>query len=182
ESLPEPAQWLPGEQVRDLLPGGDEAACFDLKSALFVPLQARGRSLGAMALALGNSGRQYSADDLALIRDLAGRAAIASDNARLYRNIQEGDRLKNEFLSMLAHELRNPLAPIRNAVHILQSTEIGRTEFEFAREIIDRQLHQMVRLVDDLLDVSRITRGKIILQKEPVDLATVAARAVETSR
>src|SRR5205807_3574731 len=108
--------------------------------------------------------------------------AIALDNARLYRNIQEGDRLKNEFLSMLAHELRNPLAPIRNAVHILQSTEIGRTEFEFAREIIDRQLHQMVRLVDDLLDVSRITRGKIILQKEPVDLATVAARAVETSR
>ncbi|HMC87925.1 MAG TPA: response regulator, partial [Gemmataceae bacterium] len=182
ESLPEPAQWLPGEQVRDLLPGGDEAACFDLKSALFVPLQARGRSLGAMALALGNSGRQYSADDLALIRDLAGRAAIALDNARLYHDIQEGDRLKNEFLSMLAHELRNPLAPIRNAVQILKHSKAREEEFEWARDIIDRQLLQLVRLVDDLLDVSRITRGKIILQPEPLNAAAVVARAVETSR
>ena len=182
ESLPEPAQWLPGEQVRDLLPGGDEAACFDLTSALFVPLQARGRSLGAMALALGNSGRQYSADDLALIRDLAGRAAIALDNARLYHDIQEGDRLKNEFLSMLAHELRNPLAPIRNAVQILKHSKAREEEFEWARDIIDRQLLQLVRLVDDLLDVSRITRGKIILQPEPLNAAAVVARAVETSR
>jgi signal transduction histidine kinase/DNA-binding response OmpR family regulator len=184
ESLPEPEQWLPADKVRDLLPQGAEDACFELPlgSALFVPLQARGRSLGAMALGLGGSGRQYRADDLALIRDLAGRAAIALDNARLYRDIQEGDRLKNEFLSMLAHELRNPLAPIRNAVQILKHSKAREEEFEWARDIIDRQLLQLVRLVDDLLDVSRITRGKIILQLEPLDAAAVVARAVETSR
>jgi signal transduction histidine kinase/FixJ family two-component response regulator len=154
---------------------------FVIDSGVCVRLEARGRILGAMTLAF-RVGRQSSSADPALIEDLAGRAAIALDNARLYRNIQEGDRLKNEFLAMLAHELRNPLAPIRNAVQILRRDKIGRAEQEFARDIIDRQVGQMVRIVDDLLDVSRITRGKISLRKETVDLTAVAARAVETSR
>jgi signal transduction histidine kinase/ActR/RegA family two-component response regulator len=150
-------------------------------SGAFHPLLARGKTLGFLALAR-IKGRTAAPADPSLIEDLAGRAAIALDNARLYQDIQERDRRKNEFLSMLAHELRNPLAPIRNAVHILRSGAPDRTTFEWARDVIDRQASQLVRLVDDLLDVSRITQGKIRLRTEPVDIARVVGRAVETSR
>ena len=88
--------------------------------AVVLPLRARGRTLGALALARGPSRPAFDPADLALAEDLAGRAAIALDNARLYRDIQQADRQKNEFLAMLAHELRNPLAPIRNAVEMLR--------------------------------------------------------------
>jgi PAS domain S-box-containing protein len=96
--------------------------------------------------------------------------------------LRDADRRKDEFLATLAHELRNPLAPIRNAVHLLRQDGMPQKEFQAAREIIDRQLAQMVRLVDDLLDVSRITRGKLQLRTQPTDLADVIASAVETSR
>ena len=86
-----------------------------------------------LTLALGDSGRRFGPADLALAEDLAGRAAIALDNARLYRDIQEADRRKNEFLAMLAHELRNPLAPIRNAVHILRLRGSDEPELERGR-------------------------------------------------
>jgi signal transduction histidine kinase/DNA-binding response OmpR family regulator len=184
EHIPEVKDWfgidwtMKGAAENDAKVSGPD---FPLGSAVCLPLQARGRSLGVMTLAL-RPGREFKSADLPLLEDLAGRAAIALDNARLYRNIQDGDRLKNEFLAMLAHELRNPLAPIRNAVHILRCSDASGEQFQFAREIIDRQLEQMVRLVDDLLDVSRITRGKISLQREALDLRTVTARAVETSR
>ncbi len=91
-----------------------------LRSAILLPLLARGRTLGVLTLEHGQLRPRATAADLALAEDLAGRAAIALDNARLYRNVQEADRHKNEFLSMLAHELRNPLAPIRNAVQVLR--------------------------------------------------------------
>ena len=97
-----------------ILPGGPGPA------AAAVPLRARGRVLGALALAFGPSGRRYAAADLTLAEDLAGRAAAALENARLYRDIQEQDHRKTEFLAMLAHELRNPLAPMHNAVQILR--------------------------------------------------------------
>ena len=117
-----------------------------------------------------------------LARDLAGRAAIAIDNARLYRDVQENNRRKNEFLAMLAHELRNPLAPIRNAVEILRMLDIPDPNLHWASDVIARQVEHLVRLVDDLLDISRITGGKIQLRKETVDVAVAVSRAVETSR
>jgi signal transduction histidine kinase/ActR/RegA family two-component response regulator len=92
------------------------------------------------------------------------------------------DRRKDEFLAMLAHELRNPLAPISNAVHVLQISAQDPAKLTWASEVIGRQLRQLVRLVDDLLDVSRITRGKIELKLGPIDVATVVGAAVETSR
>ncbi len=155
---------------------------FALHSALVLPLVARGRTLGVLSLAMGPSGRRYDPADLALAEELASRAAIAIDNARLYRDVQEADRRKNEFLAMLAHELRNPLAPIRNAVQILRLRGPMQPELQDVRDMIERQVQHLVRLVDDLLDVSRITRGKIQLQMEPVDVAAVVGRAVETSR
>jgi signal transduction histidine kinase/DNA-binding response OmpR family regulator len=163
-------------------PPSATAPDFNLTSALILPLQVRGRMLAVLTLALGRSDRHYQPADLALARDLAHRAAIALDNARLYHDIQESDRRKNEFLAMLAHELRNPLAPIRSAVQIMRLTGPDLPDLRWAREVIDRQVQHMVRLVDDLLDVSRITRGKIKLQLETVDIATVVASAVETCR
>ena len=83
---------------------------------------------------------------------------------------------------MLAHELRNPLAPIRNAVEILRKLGLEDADLDWANDVIIRQVEQLVRLVDDLLDISRITGGKIQLRKEPIDVATAVTRAVETSR
>lgn len=148
---------------------------------LLLPLFARGRMLGALLVARGEPGTPLSADEESLAQDLAGRAAIALDNARLYSKIQMADQRKNDFLAMLAHELRNPLAPICNAVHILRHHEELPHEQGWAHDLIDRQVQNLVRLVDDLLDVSRITRGKIQLQKEVIEIARVVASAVETS-
>jgi signal transduction histidine kinase/DNA-binding response OmpR family regulator len=151
-------------------------------SAIVVPLRARGRFLGTIALARHDPDRCYALPDLRLSEDLADRAAIAIDNARLYRDIQENDRRKNEFLAMLAHELRNPLAPIRNAVEVLRRLDLKDENLQWASDVIWRQVEQMVRLVDDLLDISRINGGKIQLRRQPVDLAQAVTRAVETSR
>jgi len=162
--------------------GAGSGAGPPIRSAVVLPLTARGRTLGALTLAVSDPKRHGSAHDMAVARDFAGRAAVALDNARLYREVQDADRRKNEFLSMLAHELRNPLAPIRNGVHLLRA--LGRLDPGVCevRDMMDRQVQQLVRLVDDLLDISRITRGKIRLQTEPTDLAAVVARAVETCR
>ncbi|HEX4607201.1 MAG TPA: HAMP domain-containing sensor histidine kinase, partial [Urbifossiella sp.] len=107
---------------------------------------------------------------------------IALDNARLYKEVETADRQKNDFLSMLAHELRNPLAPIRNAAEVLRLAGGTEPRVAWARDVITRQLAHLVRLVDDLLDVSRITQGKIRLRLERADLAAVAGVAVEASR
>jgi PAS domain S-box-containing protein len=96
--------------------------------------------------------------------------------------LRETDRRKDEFLAMLAHELRNPLAPLRNAAQVLKLIGPADANQRLAREVIERQTQHLTRLVDDLLDVSRITRGKIRLQNEPLNLTTIINRAVETSR
>lgn len=96
--------------------------------------------------------------------------------------LQEADRRKDEFLATLAHELRNPLAPISNGLHILQRPGIDGVTVDKIHKMMDRQIKHMVRLVDDLMEVSRITRGKIELRKERIDLAEVLQSAIETSR
>jgi PAS domain S-box-containing protein len=105
-----------------------------------------------------------------------------TDRIEMEAALKQSDRRKDEFLAMLAHELRNPLAPIRNAVQIMQLLGPVDPNLQRAQEMIERQVKHLARLVDDLLDVSRITSGKIKLRKESVELAAVLARAVETSR
>ena len=152
-----------------------------LKSYICTPI--RSASVRAViTFATTVSGRQYGPTDLAAAEDLAHRAAIAIENASLLRALQDADRRKNEFLAILAHELRNPLAPIRNAAQILRVKAPPIPELQWAREVIERQVLQMTRLVDDLLDVSRITKGKIELRKERLSLATLVSSAVEASR
>jgi PAS domain S-box-containing protein len=101
---------------------------------------------------------------------------------RLTAELSEADRRKDEFIAMLAHELRNPLAPIRNGLQIMRLAREDASAVENARAMMERQLGHMVRLVDDLLDISRISRGKLQLRKERIDLATVINNAIETSR
>ncbi len=96
--------------------------------------------------------------------------------------LREADRRKDEFLATLAHELRNPLAPIRNSLHILRMTAGNDSTAERVCEMMERQVNHMIRLVDDLMEVSRITRGIIELRKEETDLATILRSAVETSK
>jgi signal transduction histidine kinase/ActR/RegA family two-component response regulator len=149
---------------------------------IVVPLTARGRNIAVLVLAACDSRRRFDADTLSIARDLANRAAVAVDNALLYGAIQESDQRKNEFLAMLAHELRNPLAPIGNAIHVLRAVDHDRTQVAWALDMIGRQFQQLTRLVDDLLDLSRITRGKIELKIETLDVGDVVTAAVETSR
>ena len=96
--------------------------------------------------------------------------------------LREADRRKDEFLAMLGHELRNPLAPIRNAIHILREAGTDLPTLEKARDMIDRQVSHLARLVDDLLDVSRISRGKILLRKERLNLTALVRDTVEDRR
>jgi len=159
-----------------------ESPDFPVSSAMILPLVARGRTLGAVALGLGPSGRRYGPEDAPLAEDLIGRAAIALDNALLHRQILDADHRKTEFLSMLAHELRNPLAPIRNGVQVLRMLDLNEPLVIQVGEMIDRQTAHMARLVDDLLDISRITSGKIRLQPVPIDASAVVNSALEISR
>ncbi|HYK25387.1 MAG TPA: hybrid sensor histidine kinase/response regulator, partial [Steroidobacteraceae bacterium] len=100
--------------------------------------------------------------------------------AAVEEQLKAADRHKDEFLAMLAHELRNPLAPIRNAVHILRARMSADSEVRWVQDVIDRQLGSLTRLVDDLLDVSRITRGKINISRGAVELGAILSSAVET--
>jgi signal transduction histidine kinase/DNA-binding response OmpR family regulator len=153
-----------------------------ITALIVVPLIARARTLGAFSLGLGPSGRAFRPDDIAMATELANRAAMALDNALLYRTIREQDRRKNEFLAMLAHELRNPLTPITNALYIMDQQGADGERLVWAKKVVSRQVRLLGRLVDDLLDVSRITQGKITLRIEDVDVAEVVAAAVETAR
>jgi signal transduction histidine kinase len=108
--------------------------------------------------------------------------ASTARQTELAEQLRQADRRKDEFLALLAHELRNPLAPVRNAVTIMAMKGSPDPEIAWCRDVIERQANQLTRLVDDLLDVSRITRGKIKLQLERLDLEKVIAGAVETSR
>jgi PAS domain S-box-containing protein len=136
--------------------------------------------------------RRVQQEHLRLIQEQAARAEAERSEDRLLeyvtelRRLQEvlhqSDRRKDEFLATLAHELRNPLAPILNALHIMRLAQDDRAAVEDARSIIERQVRHMVRLIDDLLDLSRITRGKIQLRMQPVELAQIIHSAVESSR
>lgn len=153
-----------------------------LKSYMCVPLKGRSKLLGVVTFVSAESGRRYTRGDLAFAEELANRATIAIENAKLYSELREADRLKDEFLAMLAHELRNPLAPIRNSLHILTQPNSAASLAKQVLDIAQRQVHHMARLLDDLLDVSRISRGTIELRREPVDLTAVVNRSVEAMR
>jgi signal transduction histidine kinase len=127
-------------------------------------------------------------EDGALVRawgtqlDITDQKRLEEELRRRAEELVGADRRKDQFLAMLAHELRNPLAPIRNAVELMRQVETLDASFQPSREMVERQVKHLARLVDDLLDVSRITQGSIRLRKEVVDLGSVVQRAVEGTR
>ncbi|WBY01105.1 ATP-binding protein [Ramlibacter tataouinensis] len=153
-----------------------------MRSYIGAPLNTRGRTLGVLTFVTTRSGRRYGPEDLALAEDLARRAAVAIDNAQLLAAMRESDRAKDVFLATLAHELRNPLAPIWNGLSLIKRARGDPHRIEHVGGIIERQVGQLSRLVDDLLDVSRISAGKIELKKETTNLVHVINAAVEVSR
>ena len=148
-----------------------------LKSYMCVPLRTNSALLGVLTFVAAESGRRYVAADLAFAEELAYRAAIAIENARLYQQVREAERRKDEFLAMLAHELRNPLAPLRTGLDILAMD--AENDPDMIR-LMQEQIEHITRLVDDLLDVSRIIRGRVELRQEPVEIAALVRRSVQT--
>jgi two-component system CheB/CheR fusion protein len=116
------------------------------------------------------------------VLDLTQRKALEEDLRRHSDQLQQGARRKDEYLAMLAHELRNPLAPLRNAVEILRRSETADVSVQWGREVIDRQIAHMTRIVDDLLDVSRLTSGKIFLHRSVLTVGQILEHALEASR
>ncbi len=156
-----------------------------LSSSIAAPLIARGRTIGVISLAMAESGRAYSAVDLPLVEDLARRAALAVDNARLYREAQQAreeaeaaNRAKDRFLAILGHELRTPLTPVLAEVSALLDDPTTPADFRPVLEMTRRNVELEARLIDDLLDLSRIARGKLRLRREPVDLHTLVEQAL----
>jgi signal transduction histidine kinase/CheY-like chemotaxis protein len=146
-------------------------------SAMIVPIAVHDRRLGAILLGSSDPRRTYDEDDLAMAEELGSKLGLALDNARLYRDAREADRLKDEFLAMLSHELRNPLVPIIAAVDLMNLDDSEHYAQE--REMIQRNAEHLVRLVDDLLDVSRITRGKIELARQYAEISTLVRDALD---
>jgi PAS domain S-box-containing protein len=116
------------------------------------------------------------------VEDIGARKAVEAERERLVEALRDADRKKDEFLGILSHELRNPLAPIRNSIYLLKHADPAGPQASRARDVIDRQTSHMTRLVDDLLDVTRIARGKIDLRRERVDLAEVVSRTGDDHR
>jgi PAS domain S-box-containing protein len=151
-----------------------------IRSYMVVPLIVRGTVLGAIALTSSAAGRRFASDDLALAGELARRAGLAVENAQLYRDAQDASRLKDEFLATVSHELRTPLTAILGWLHLLRT---GRpAQVARAIDTIERNALAQARIVDDVLDVSRIITGKLRLEIEPVNLADVLRAAVDTVR
>jgi PAS domain S-box-containing protein len=151
-------------------------------SAVLVPVRSEDRTVGVVSFVMADSGRRYSRPDVPYATRYAEQMWLALENARLYADLQVSDRAKGTFLATLGHELRNPLAGIRNAVEVLRLTMSPDPATTPTLETLDRQARVMTRLVDDLLDVSRIESGKLTLRCEILDLRRVLRDAIETVR
>lgn len=151
-----------------------------IKAIICCPLVKQGRLVAMMAVHQERP-RTWSADDVALVETVVDRCWAHIERVRSMEALREADRRKSEFLATLAHELRNPLAPIRNALELLRLSGDKPAMLERVRGTMERQVDQMVHLINDLLDIARISSGKMVLQIERVDMQSVIASAVETS-
>lgn len=158
-------------------------------SVMTVPLLLQERVLGVISFVSAESGRRYDRTDLMFAQELARRASLAIDNARLYRRAQRdrataeaANRVKDEFLAVLSHELRTPLNPIQGWARLLRSRKLDPQTIDRALETIERNAQLQTQLIEDLLDVSRILQGKLSLNIAPVNLVTTITAALETVR
>ncbi len=152
------------------------------RSAMVVPLVARGETLGVLTFAITDSDRRYDATDLALAEDLARRCALAVDNARLYRAAQEANRTKDRFLATLSHELRSPLNAVVTWAHLLRSGRLDEARTRRALTTIESSARLQARLIEDLLDIARVSSGKLLLEPGSVDLRSTIEASIDVVR
>ena len=160
-------------------PCADLVRSFGLRVYASHPLLSNGKVLGTLSFG-SRSKDVLDASEIEFLHTITRYVAVAYERSRLIDKLRETDRRKDEFLATLAHELRNPLAPIRNSIQVLRISGNNAQRAENSLRIMERQLGQMVHLIDDLLDVSRITRGRIELRKELISLTAAIYAAVET--
>jgi len=151
-----------------------------LTSCVCVPLTTSRGTFAALTLATAESGRQFTADDLRFAEDVASRAALMVDNARAYDALQTASGLKDEFLATLSHELRTPLNAILGYVRMLRAGMLTPDKLPRTFETIERNTVSLARMVEDILDVSRVVSGKMRLNMQPVELPMVIHDAVAT--
>lgn len=153
-----------------------------IASYLGMPIIARGRTIGSIAFFSAEPRRKFSDADIAAMRALANAAGVAIDNAKLYREAQEANRLKDEFVAMVSHELRTPLTPILGCIHLLRTATLSQSNFDRALEMIERHAHTQVQIVEDLLDASRIVAGKLHLVMKSTQIIPVVEGAIASVR
>ena len=175
------------EEVAAARDGGAVRHPDDPSRTVVAPLVARGRELGRLTFSCDD--RRYDADDRAMAEELGRQLGIAIDNARLFeaaqverRRAEEASRAKDEFLAMVSHELRTPLNAMLGWTSLLRTGTLSGERADHALEVIDRNVHAQVQLVDDLLDISRVITGKLRLSLQDVDLPAVVHDAVEAMR
>ncbi|WP_442756563.1 CheR family methyltransferase [Methylocystis sp. JAN1] len=161
-------------------PALQEARAIGYRAVICSPLSATSGKLVGMLILYFREPHQFSSPESRLVDICARQAADAISVYSLQQELREADRRKDEFLAMLAHELRNPLTPIHNSLQVLRRASLTPEETERAHQLIERQTSHLMRLVDDLLDVARITRGKVELQIKPFDLKAAINQGLET--
>jgi len=175
-----PADFFDGLAYEPELPSmlGD----LGIASWMIVPLTAAGRTLGAMTVISSDPARLFDEEDVSVAAELGRRAGYAIENARLYRQAQEANRAKDEFLATLSHELRTPMTATLGWATMLRMGEITPENFHLAVETIERSTRAQAKLIDEILDVSRIVTGKLQLNVAPVNLQSVIEAAVDAVR
>lgn len=180
-SVPRAAENEPEINLDRVMALGESEITMKPTSRIVVPIVARDEVVGVIAVT-ANRANAFDADDLHLFDELGRRAGLALDNASLYHETQKANRLKDEFVAIVSHELRTPLTPILGGVYMLRSEPHDPEIVNKALDLIERNAKTQVKIVDDLLDVSRIISGKLRLNLEALDLSNVIRAAVETVR
>ena len=166
-------------EIERILSAGDPENIVYSASRVLVPIPTRNDVAGVIAVTPAKPSG-FDAEDVRFFRVLGRRAGLALENARMYREMQRANRLKDEFVAIISHELRTPLTPILGGVYMLRSEPRDERIFARALDLIERNAKTQVKIVDDLLDLSRALSGKLRLNMENVDLAAVIEAAVET--
>ena len=183
-SLANGKPWVVCDVDADPAMPDDQRALYQantIGACVVVPLLKNGRLIATL-VANQTKPREWTAAEIGLLVETAERTWAAVERARAEEALKENDRRKDEFLAMLGHELRNPLAPIRTVISLLDKQLGTRPEFQSMLGVLARQTTQLTRLVDDLLDVARLTQGRVALQSESVEYGAVIEQAIETIR